>query len=209
MEESGQLNFSLHGYRTNYSTTTALLQLSDSILQTTDANMITTLLTVDESAAFDCVNFEILLSKLNLYKFGPRVCSWIRNYLEGRLQYVEIGTKSSETMEVGRGVPQGSILGPLFYTIYSNKLPNVILEESCESPAYGEKSVLFPVICRSCGSLPSFADDATFVIETKKREDSQQKIVNDSEKIKNFLNSQELVVNLSKTTLLECMVKQK
>ena len=56
MESSGQLNHNLHGYRTSDSTTTALLQLSDTILQATDSNLIVTLITVDKSAAFDCVN---------------------------------------------------------------------------------------------------------------------------------------------------------
>ena len=62
-ESSGQLNPNLHGYRANYSTSSTLLQLSDAILQAVDKNLISTLLTVDESAAFDCVSNTILDKK--------------------------------------------------------------------------------------------------------------------------------------------------
>ena len=122
METSQQFNHNLHGYRNSFSTLTTLLQLSDSILQATDSNMISTLLTVDESAAFDCINFNILDEKLKLYKFSQKTRLWIKNYLEDRKQFVEIGVKSSCTMDIERGVPQGSILGPLIYSIYMNEL---------------------------------------------------------------------------------------
>ena len=131
------------------------------------------------------------------------------NYLVERKQYVEIGAKNSEVMEVMRGIPQGSILGPLFYTIYTNELPSTVEDKQCQEPVHRDKLALFPNNCRQCGSVPSFADDATFVVQTKNRIESQDKIDNATTKIKNFLNSQELVVNLSKTTLLESMVKQK
>ena len=61
MDSSNQFSHNLHGYRTYHSTTTALLQLADTILQATDDNMIATLVTIDETAAFDCINFDILL----------------------------------------------------------------------------------------------------------------------------------------------------
>ena len=96
-------------------------------------------------------------------------------------------------MQVTCGIPQVSILGPLFYTIYTNELPSTIEDKLCQEPVYREKTSLFPNNCRKCGSVPSFADDPTFA----------------TTKIKYFLNSQELVVNLTKTTLLESMVKQK
>ena len=135
--------------------------------------------------------------------------NWIRNYLIERQQYVEIGAKNSDVMKVTRGIPQGSILGPLFYTIYTNELPTTIENKDCHEPVHREKQALFPNNCRKCGSVPSFADDATFIVQTKTRNESQVKIDNATIIIKNFLNSQELVVNLSKTTLLESIVKQK
>ena len=209
MESSSQFNHNLHGYRSSYSTTTALLQLSDTILQATDANLVSTLVTVDERAVFDCVNFYILLSILKLYNFGPKAREWVVNYIKDRIHYVKIGAKQSETMSVGCGVPQGSVLGPLFYTIYTNELPQFVIDKECENPAHRKNDTLFGDNCRKCGSIPSLSDNATYIVETKTREASQQKVDNATGKIKNFLNSQEPVVNMSKTTPLESMVKQK
>ena len=66
MEESNPLNHNLHGYRTHHSTSTAMLQISDAILQSVDANQISTIVTIDKSSAFDCVSAEILDKKLHL-----------------------------------------------------------------------------------------------------------------------------------------------
>ena len=209
MERSHQFNQNLHGYRNNHSTTTALLQLSNSILQATDSNLISTLVTIDESAAFDCVNFKILQKKLQLYNFDQKTRDWIDNYLDSRLQYVEIGVKKSDTMEIKQGVPQGSILGPLIFSIYTNELPAVVRQPNCQDPAHREQDFLFGDNCRNCGSVPSYADDATFVIESKNREISQSKIEEATTSMKNFLNSQDLCVNMEKTCILETMVKQK
>ena len=154
----------------------ALMQLADAILQATDDNLIATLVTIDKTAAFDCVNFDNLISKLKLYNFGPKATKWVENYLIERVQYVEIGAKNSNTMSVPRGVPQGSILGPLFYNIYTNELPSTIVDINCQEPVHREQLSLFPANCRKCGSVPAFADDATVIIETKNRIESQIKI---------------------------------
>ena len=209
MERSSQFNQNLHGYRNNHSTTTALLQLSNTILQVTDSNLISTLVTIDESAAFDCVNFKILQKKLQIYNFDEKTRNWIDNYLDERYQYVEIGVKKSDIMEIRQGVPQGSILGPLIFSIYTNELPAVVRQQHCQDPAHRKQTELFGDNCRSCGSVPSYADDATFVVETKTREMSQKKIEEATTRMKNFLNSQDLCVNMEKTCILESMVKQK
>ena len=209
MERSGQFNQNLHGYRNNHSTTSALLQLSNTILQATDSNLISTLVTIDESAAFDCVNFKVLNKKLQIYNFDVKTREWMDNYLEDRCQYVEIGVKKSEIMEIHQGVPQGSILGPLLFSIYTNELPEVVRQPECEDPAHGKNAELFGDNCRHCGSVPCYADDATFVVETKNRDLSQKKIEDATTKMKNFLNSQDLCVNMEKTSIIECMVKQK
>ena len=175
METSEQFSQNIHGYRNSHSTATALTQLSDTILQATDANLIATLVTVDESAAFDCVNFKTLDTKLEMYNFDEKTRLWIQNYLKERTQYVEIGVKQSEKMEIQQGVPQGSILGPLVYAIYTNELPEVVKSEECQDPSHKNQTKLFGLNCKKCGSVPVYADDATYAVETKTRQESQKK----------------------------------
>ena len=209
LETTKQLNHNHHAYRSHHNTATALLQISDSILEATDRNLLSTLVTIDESAAFDCVSTEILVNKLLMYKMSKQTANWLESYMTDRKHFVEIATKKSSTSISSRGVPQGSILGPLMYTIYINELPDILWEEQCLEPTHQNVENLFPPNCMKCGSLPCYADDATVSIATKNREISQVKIEEVMENITNYLNSQELIINISKTNLLESMVKQK
>ena len=93
------------------STTTAILQITDNLFTATDNNMMTSIMAIDQSAAFDCVNFEILLRKLKRYRCSQNTISWINSYLSDRSQYIAIGPHESRMVALHRGVPQGSILG--------------------------------------------------------------------------------------------------
>ena len=72
-------------------TTTALLQISDTIYQSTDENNITAAMTIDQSSAFDCVDHSILLEKLKMYNVGQGMINWLTSYLDNRSKYVAIG----------------------------------------------------------------------------------------------------------------------
>ena len=78
---------------------------------------------LDLSKAFDLVNHELLLDKLALYHVSPSCLELFRSYLGERRQYVFVNGKRSSEGLIKCGVPQGSILGPLFFTIYINDLP--------------------------------------------------------------------------------------
>ena len=104
-------------YKKNHSTTTALLKLNEDIFEALDDSEVTLLVLLDFSKAFDTVNHRLLLAKLDILGFQGNVCSWIHSYLSGRSQKVRTDTGESEWADIKNGVPQGSILGPLLFTI--------------------------------------------------------------------------------------------
>ena len=200
LERTKQMNPNLHAYRTDFNTTTALAQVSDTILEATDKNLITTIVTIDESAAFDCVCTDTLLQKLHIYNVDNHSLEWIRQYLTDRSHFVQIGAKKSQTTSVRHGVPQGSVLGPLLFSIYMNELPQVVSSQDCTADVHSDKTKLFSDNCLNCGSLPCYTDDANFIISKKTRRELQMKVDENITKLKNFLNNNDLTVNVGKHT---------
>ena len=209
MEKSGQINQNHHSYRKLHSTVTTMLQISDTIFEGINENKIATIVTIDQSSAFDVINHEILKQKLKLYNFGGSALDWIESYLNFRSQFVSIGTRDSVYNNITSGVPQGSVLGPILYIIYVNELPAAVNDNDCRNEVHENEQKLFTDNCKSCGILPTYADDSTFVITTNNRFETQDKIVSMIEKIKTFLDSNSLAINLGKTEIVEIMVRQK
>ena len=133
---------------------------------------------------------------------------WFRNYLNTRSQFVSVGRKNSKIVKLDRGVPQGSILGPLLFLIYTNELSESIYDPSCKNVVHQEKK-LFTSQCDNCGVLVSYADDATFVVSSKQRVNNQLRLNITLAKLEEFLNCNELAINTSKTVIQENMIMQK
>ena len=103
-------------YKRGHSTTTALLNVSDSIFKAMDESEVILLTLLDYSKAFDTANHRLILAKLKHLGFHNSALQWITSYLTGRKQKVSTDT-DSEWEFIKNGVPQGSILGPLLFTV--------------------------------------------------------------------------------------------
>lgn len=105
------------GFRSKRSCVTALIDVTEYIRETLDENMVSFLVLLDHSKAFDNVNHKILITKLNkLFNFSNSASKLISNYLANRSQIVCCNEQSSNALTTNKGVPQGSILGPLLST---------------------------------------------------------------------------------------------
>jgi hypothetical protein len=109
----------------------AAFSLISSILMTVNNNHIVGGIFCDLQKAFDCVNYKMLLNKLHFYGIDGKFKTLIESYLTNRYQKVTLNKidyniNSSKWVRINCGVPQGLILGPLFFLIYINDLPTII-----------------------------------------------------------------------------------
>ena len=111
-----------YGFRKKHSTTLALIDLTDKIKKILDEKQYALGIYLDLKKAFDTVNHEILLKKLDVYGFRGHVNDFIKSYLTNRQQYTVINGCVSKLNQINIGVPQGSVLGPLFFLLYINDI---------------------------------------------------------------------------------------
>ena len=131
-------------YKNFHSTETALVRVQNDILCAIDNNESVILLLLDLSAAFDTVDHSILLSRLH-DRFGVNgtAAAWFESYLTSRTQFVRVNDCRSTQRSLERGVPQGSVLGPLLYLLYTSPIADIIKFHKLQYHLYADDTQLY------------------------------------------------------------------
>ena len=169
-------------YRKQHSTETALRKIYDDLVSNTCHGQHSLLVVLDLSAAFDTVDHEILLQELSQCGVQDSALALLRSYLENRYQQVIVDGKVSEPSRVRCGVPQGSVLGPVLFLVYTRSLALLLTAHGVEFHFY--------------------ADDTQIYIRITNIAETKAKIVSLMSDIKTWMGRKKLKLNEGKTEIL-------
>ena len=176
-----------YGFRKFYSTLLALIEVTDLIKRFLDEKQYVIGIFIDFRKAFDTVNHDILLDKLECYGIRGHANKFFRSYLTNRRQYTLVNGIKSNSGYVNCGVPQGSVLGPLLFLLYINDIKHAI----------------------GCDNVKLFADD-TFLFTNDRNIDAvKEKASNLFEKIFPWCVANQLSINSEKTNFVLFHAKNK
>ena len=180
--EKEKIEFSKYqsGFRPLHSTLTALIDITDNWYLNIDDGLTNAILFIDLKKAFDAIDHEILLSKLELYGFKGTSLNLFSDYLSDRTQVTVTNNVNSETSFISCGVPQGSILGPLLFLLCINDLPN----------------------CNLLSDVRMYADDTNLTFASKDPNELFSSLTHDLGNLKQWLDSNRLSLNVLKTKCL-------
>uniref|UniRef100_A0A674EDB2 Reverse transcriptase domain-containing protein n=1 Tax=Salmo trutta TaxID=8032 RepID=A0A674EDB2_SALTR len=130
------------GFKTGHSTETALLCVTEALRTAKAISLSSALILLDLSAAFDTVNHQILLSTLSELGISGAAHAWIASYLTGRSYQVAWRESVSAPRALTTGVPQGSVLGPLLFSLYTKSLGSVISSHGLSYHCYADDTQL-------------------------------------------------------------------
>ena len=182
LDHNNLLSEEQYGFRANHSAELAAIKLADYIVQEIDRKLTPVNIYIDLSKAFDTLNFDILLYKLHYYGITDIALKLLKSYMSNRKQYVKYNVNESGFKEIKTGVPQGSILGPLLFSIYINDLSTI--------------SNTFKFIM--------YADDTTIYFNTEDfpKDNLAKHITTELDKVDVWLKHNKLSLNVDKT---KCM----
>ena len=195
LDSNSLLNPNHHGSRSGHSTATALIQMYDTWVEEVDKDNMVGVMMIDLSAAFDMVDYNILLLKLEQFGLDSIAISWMKSYLTKRSQSVYVDGCLSPPLNIECGVPQGSILGPLLYILYTNDIPDLAHSHpvSCTQPA---------PYCQGCGGTVCYVDDSTYSLAKSDPDALSSGLTDQYQVISKYMASNKLVINADKTHLL-------
>ena len=175
------------GFRKIHSTALSLIYLVNKIATSIDQSEITAGVFLDLSKAFDTLDHQIVFDKLEHYGVRGLALQWIKSYFSNRIQFVQINdTRSSEEI-IRCGVPQGFILGPLYFILYINDLPKATSLAECLL----------------------FADDTSIFYSNSEPDHLASLMNSELTKISLWIKSNKLSVNIKKTNYVIFKPKQK
>ena len=169
-----------HGFRQGRSTMTALTAMQKEWVRNSEQGLMTGVLVWDLSSAFDTLDIELFLKKMALYGARDLTVLWFRSFLSGRIQRVRVGEAVSSPLELVSGVPQGGILSPIVFTIYTADME----------------------LWLKTSSLFNFADDTTTDNKSKDKDEIKTRLEEDANNVLEFMASNGLVANQGKTEFL-------
>ena len=130
--------------RSNYSCETAIMKVINDVLTDFNPNSFVIMTFLDFSAAFDTVDHTILINRLEKqFGIAGTALTWFRSYLENRSYMIKINNTFSNKKLFKFGVPQGSILGPIFYSVYVKDIEEITLSYNVKVHVYADDVVLY------------------------------------------------------------------
>lgn len=180
LEENNLLNETQHAYRKGHSTQTCLSEVVNYIYRENDNGNLVGIASLDLSKAFDSISHSHLIEKLSNFGLGSNSLNWCRTYLKDRKQQTKFKKFISTEETVTSGVPQGSILGPILFIIFTNDLPEKL--HNCK--------------------IVSYADDTQILVSAKNSKQIQMRIENLINAAQMWYTENSLLNNAGKTEVM-------